>query len=265
MRIGIPALFSLPALLIATVADAQSVTGQPSAADLGIETPKQILWVGNSYLYYNDSLHNHTIRLVREGENIEDGLRYRSVTISGGSLSWHPIEHYLTPGAIGYDQPFDLVILQGHSAAANTEQRRESFRDAVLHANALIEEHGARTALYMTHAYAEGHGSYDPEMTRNLAELYTSVGAEIDALVIPVGLAFAKAREERPDLDLHVEFDHSHPNLAGSYLAAATVYATLYGASPVGLEYDYFGRLDPETARFLQQVATDTVAEFQSE
>ena len=30
----------------------------------------------------------------------------------------HPIDHYLTPGAIGYDKPFDLVILQGNSAAA---------------------------------------------------------------------------------------------------------------------------------------------------
>lgn len=234
------------------------------AQEPAAETPRQILFVGNSYFYYNDSLHNHLNRLVAEAAGTDDLLPFRSITISGGSLSHHPIAHYMTPGAIGYDEPFDVVILQGHSAAGNTDNRRQTFRDAVLAANEIITEHGARTVLYMTHAYAEGHRSYSPEMTGNLASLYTEVAAEIDAEVIPVGLAFAKAHELRPDLELHVEFDHSHPNLAGSYLAAATAYATLYGASPVGLEYDYYGRLDGETISFLQQVAADTVAEFES-
>lgn len=229
------------------------------------EAPHQILFVGNSYFYYNDSLHNHLNRMVAEVLGSEDLLPFRSVTISGGSISHHPIEHYLTPGAIGYDDPFDVVILQGHSAAGNTDNRRQTFRDAVLAANEIISEHGARTVLYMTHAYAEGHRSYSPEMIDNLASLYTDVAAEIGAEVIPVGLAFSNALELRPDLELQVEFDHSHPNLAGSYLAAATALATLYDASPVGLEYDYYGRLDPETAAFLQQVAADTVAEFKNQ
>lgn len=228
------------------------------------DTPRQILFVGNSYFYYNDSIHNHLNRMLAEaeGRSDDDLLPFRSITISGGSLDHHPFEHYLTPGAIGYDEPFDAVILAGHSAAANSDNRRARFRDAVLAAHELIAEHGAQTVLYMTHAYGEGHDNHSPEMTRNLESLYTEVAAEIGATVIPVGLAFANAYEERPDLELHVEFDHSHPNLAGSYLAAATALATLYGVSPVGLEYDYYDRLDPETAAFLQQVAADTVAEF---
>lgn len=257
------ALAGATALLVSTSVFAQDFTGQPSASDLGIDSPQQILFVGNSYFYYNDSLHNHINRLAEEGSGLDD-LSFRSITISGGSLSHHPMEHYLTPGAIGYDTPFDVVILQGHSAAGNTENRRTAFRDAVLAADEQIKAHGAQTALYMTHGYAEGHNSYDPEMATNLATLYTEVGAEIDALVIPVGLAFAKAVEARPDLQLQVEFDHSHPNLAGSYLAAAVAYVTLYGGDPVGLTYDYFGRLDAETIAFLQEIAVETVAEFQS-
>jgi hypothetical protein len=229
------------------------------------DTPRQILFVGNSYFYYNDSLHNHLNRMLAEAEGRDDDdlLPYRSITISGGSLSHHPLEHYLTPGAIGYDEPFDAVVLAGHSAAGNSDNRRAAFRDAVLAANEAIAGHGAQTVLYMTHAYGEGHNNFDPEMTDNLASLYTEVAAEIDATVIPVGLAFARAYEERPDLELHVEFDHSHPNLAGSYLAAATALATLYGISPVGLSYDYYGRLDAETAAFLQEIAAETVAEFE--
>lgn len=262
MNIGTYVLAGLSALLLSGAANAQNNTGHLGAADLGINSPRQVLFVGNSYLYYNDSLHNHTSRMVAEGEGIDD-LAYRSVTISGGSLSFQPMDHFLTQGAIGYEGPFDVVILQGHSAAANTEARRARFRDAVMSADKMIKAHGAATALYMTHAYAEGHNSYSPEMADNLAALYIETGNEIGALVIPVGLAFERARAERPELELHVEFDHSHPNLAGSYLAAATVYATLYDARSFVLEYDYFGRLDSETIRFLQTVAIDTVSEFQ--
>lgn len=242
-------------LIVSTSAFAQEETQ---------DTPRQILFVGNSYFYYNDSIHNHLNRMLAEaeGRSDDDLLPFRSITISGGSLEHHPFEHYLTPGAIGYDEPFDAVILAGHSAAGNSDNRRARFRDAVLAADEVITQHGAQTVLYMTHAYGEGHENHDAEMTGNLESLYTEVAAEIGATVIPVGLAFAKAYEERPDLELHVEFDHSHPNLAGSYLAAATALATLYGVSPVGLEYDYYDRLDAETAAFLQEIAAETVAEF---
>ena len=50
--------------------------------------------------------------------------------------------------------------------------------------------------------------------------------------------------------------------LIGTYLAACTVYASAYGKSPVGNAYDYFGKIDKETAAFLQQVAADTVKKF---
>ncbi len=263
MTIVLRSLAGATALLVSTAVYAQDIGPQPSAADMGLEAPEQVLFVGNSYFYYNDSLHNHTGRIAEEGTGLD--VSYRSITISGGSLDMHPFEHYLTPGAVGYDEPFDVVILQGHSAAANSESRTARFRDAVIAADALIDETGAQTVLYMTHAYGEGHDDYDPEMTANLARVYTEVAAEVDALVIPVGLAFAKSYEERPDLELHQDFDHSHPNLLGAYLASATIYATLYDESPVGLEYDYFGRIDPDIAAYLQQVAADTVAEFHGE
>jgi hypothetical protein len=63
-------------------------------------------------------------------------------------------------------------------------------------------------------------------------------------------------------MNLHKEFDGSHPNLLGTYLAAATVYAALYGQSPVGNPYDYFGEIGEEDAAYLQQVAQDVVTGF---
>lgn len=63
-------------------------------------------------------------------------------------------------------------------------------------------------------------------------------------------------------MKLHKEYDGSDPHLIGAYLAACTVYAGIYGRSPVGNSYDYFGKINRETAAFLQQVAADAVKKF---
>lgn len=63
-------------------------------------------------------------------------------------------------------------------------------------------------------------------------------------------------------MKLHQDYDGSHPTLIGTYLAACTVYASVYGKSPVGNSYDYVGRIDKDTAAFLQQVAADRLRKF---
>ena len=96
-------------------------------------------------------------------------------------------------------------------------------------------------------------------MTALLAEQYTIAGNANDALVIPAGLAFAKARAKRPDLEFY-QPDKRHPTLIGTYLAACTAYAAIYKKSPVGNTYT--AGIDPATARFLQEVALETVQEY---
>ena len=38
---------------------------RPKRTDIGGEPPKSILYVGNSFFYYNNSIHNHTLNLTR--------------------------------------------------------------------------------------------------------------------------------------------------------------------------------------------------------
>ena len=83
----------------------------------------------------------------------------------------------------------------------------------------------------MSWAYAD-----KPEMTAQLAEAYTIAGNANNALVIPAGLAFARARSKQPELNLYVA-DKRHPSLAGTYLATCVVFAALTGRSPVGNPY----------------------------
>ena len=77
--------------------------------------------------------------------------------------------------------------------------------------------------------------------------------------MVPAGLAFAKSIARRPDLELYVA-DKRHPSLAGTYLAACTVYASLFGKSPVGNRYT--AGLPADVAAHLQQVAWDTAQEY---
>ncbi len=249
------------ALLPATAGAADAPV--PAVKAPQVDNPTHVLLVGNSYLYYGDSLHNHLRRMVMAGdESMQKKLKYKSATIGGAKIADHDIAYLTKPGQIGVKEPFQVVLLQGASNAALTEDKRAGFRDAVIKANEIITGNGGKTALYMTHAYVAPHKKASPENIGLTESLYVSVGNEIGALVIPVGLAFEEAYRQRPDIKLHKHYDGSHPSLIGSYLAAATAYASLYGQSPVGYSYDYFGAIDADTASFLQQVAADTVQAF---
>ncbi|XUU60553.1 DUF4886 domain-containing protein [Erythrobacter sp. HA6-11] len=235
----------------------------PDVKRLQIDTPKRILFVGNSYLYYNDSLHNHLRRMVTAAEtaaNVE--LTYKSATIGGASLRDHAIDHLLKPANLRVDAPFEVVVMQGGSAEPLSAKRRKAFKKTATAYAAKVRAAGAEPVLYMTHAYVPPHARYRADMIEDVASLYLETGNAIDALVIPVGLAFAEAYRRNPEMELHKSFDGSHPSLLGTYLAAATVYASLYRTSPVGNSYDYFGEVSAEDAEFLQQVAHDTVTQF---
>ena len=247
-------------ILAAAAASSASAQEAPEVATLDGEKPRRMLFVGNSYLYYGDSIHNHVIRMARAAYPDEE-FAYRSATISGSRLDFHDLGSLLEPGRLGYDEPFDTVILQGHSRGA-TEAERPRFEAAVSAMDATIDDYGARTVLYMTPAYTEVHERFDPTMMGQIDEGYTSAGNAADALVIPVGLAFDLAYERRPEIELHKAFDGSHPTLLGTYLAAATTFAALYEAPAVGNPYDYYGAVPAEDAAFLQQVAEDAVAQY---
>jgi hypothetical protein len=235
----------------------------PQTKKLGEDRPQSILFIGNSYFYYNDSLHNHVSRMVvAAGLFDPTELTYKSATIGGAALRDHAIDHLLEPSNLRVDSRFDVVILQGGSAAPLTEDRRRDFAETVDRYAQKITANGGKPVLYMTHAYVKPHRRYRPDMIDDIASLYIDTGNRSGALVIPVGLAFAEAYRRNPDIQLHKSFDGSHPSLLGTYLAASTVLASIYGISPVGNSYDYYGAIDQADALFLQTVAQDTVSRF---
>jgi hypothetical protein len=250
--------------LCGSVAQAQT---KPRVLEVGIANPASAIYIGNSFFYYNNSLHGHVGQLIAEGL---PGFRHRasSVTISGSGFDWHDVDSYFRPNAIGgysfgpnnvvsfnnLDKLFDVAIMMDCSQCPLHPQLKTVFKDFAKKHSDTVRKYGARPVFFMSWAYQDA-----PEMTTQLAEAYTVAANENNVFVIPAGLAFARSIALKPDLNLYVP-DKRHPSLAGTYLAATVTYASLFKKSPVGLKYN--AGLSADLALYLQQVAWDTVQDY---
>jgi hypothetical protein len=241
----------------------------PAAAPAAPSTPpKTALWVGNSFFYYNNSMHGHVGSLIAAANPGAKGYRATSVTISGSGINWHDMESHFKPGGVAsysfdannnvvfntFDKPFDVAIMMDCSQCPIHPQLSKYFTEYAAKNSAIVRSHGAEPVFFMSWAYADKQ-----EMTEQLAAAYVKAGADHHAKVVPAGLAFARSIVKRPELNLYVA-DKRHPSLAGTYLAACTVMASVYGQSPVGNSYT--AGLPADVATHLQAVAWETVQGF---
>ena len=263
----LPILAALLTVLCAAAALAQT---EPKVARLQDQGAARFMWVGNSFFYYNNGMPALVQGLVR-GAPLADARPYSAtmITMGGTGFDWHDLESYFRPGAVGaysFDASntivhnrgpklYDAVVLMDCSQCPINPEFTAVFTRYARMDSEIARRHGAEPVLFMSWAYADR-----PEMTAQLAEAYTTAGNDNGALVIPAGLAFARVVAERPDLQLY-QPDRRHPTLAGSYLAASTSYAALYGRSPE--ENSYTAGLDADTARTLRRAAWQTVQVYQ--
>jgi hypothetical protein len=258
---------ALGSMLIALATTPVTAQVNPKVTDAGVERPASVIYIGNSFFYYNNSLHNHVTQLIRAADPSYQ-FRSTSVTISGSGSDWHDVGSYFRPNAIGrysfdaennivfnkIERLFDLAIMMDCSQCPVHPQLRHVFFEQMkLHADT-VRKHGAKPVFFMSWAYSDV-----PSMTTQLADAYTTAANDSNAFVIPAGLAFANAVQRRPELNLYAA-DKRHPSLAGTYLAAATTYGALFRKSPGGLKYT--AGLSPEIAEFLQSTAWQTLQEY---
>src|SRR5690348_6646444 len=100
---------ALIALIGATPLAAQTT---PKRLDSGVARPASAIFIGNSFFYYNNGLPTHVLRLLHSGE---PGYKFRGimVTISGSSESWHDVDSYFRPNALGrfsFDSNNNIVL-----------------------------------------------------------------------------------------------------------------------------------------------------------
>ena len=149
-------------LALALCQGCASAATEAVAAD---ELPDKVLFVGNSFTYYNNSLHNHFEELTwTSGLLDRERTRTRIMTISGGHLPEHDggFQHVLAGDA------WDVVVLQGHSLGPISEATAEPFREAARKFANIARSQGTRPVFFMTWAYVD-----QPEMTAKIDNAYT--------------------------------------------------------------------------------------------
>ncbi len=217
------------------------VLAQPSAL--------RILFIGNSLTYWNDGLWVHLERLAASGKpsiHVTTG-----VAVEGGAFLKSLWTRTGPRRAIAAG-PWDVVVLQEDLPETNVEDFREHARLFV----AEVRKSGARPLLLMAWAYDRlGWITLD-----GIADAHRAAAAELKADVAPVGLAWRRASEQRPELTLYAP-DREHPSIHGTYLATAVVYATAFERSPSGFSYMPAG-IAAADAQFLQSVAWETVEAY---
>ncbi len=213
-----------------------------------LPTTHSVLFVGNSLTFWNGGVDRH----VR-------GL--------GGSLGSPLIvetDVFVEPGAtlaVLWDQGASEAIAQGdHDVVVVQEDLPEgSVEQFDEHARLLIEQirrADAEPVLFMAWAYDR----LDWITTEEIADAHRVVSAELGVKVAPVGLAWQAAVAERPELAMY-DTDAEHPSMHGTYLAAATILATIYGQDLRDATYLPDGVTEDEGA-FLRLIAWETVNEY---
>jgi hypothetical protein len=219
------------------------------------EAPHKILFVGNSFTYYHNGVENH-VRELAVSAIPPRLIQADSKTKGGATLQIHygrsAVHDTIREGA------YDVVILQEDIPELTGHSVEPFFQYAKLF-DKEIKDTGAKTMFFMTWPYKRLNWI----TLEGIAEAHDNISTELNASVAPVGVAFQRARVERPDLDM-LGNDREHESIHGTYLAASVIYASLFGENPQGLSYTPTG-VSAEEAAFLQRIAWETVQEWHSQ
>ena len=194
--------------------------------------PLRILFIGNSYTYYNDL--PHLVADFARTARYERPVQVEMVTRPGVTLR----DHWNAGDALAAIRrgPWDFVVLQEQSMlgvllveGAPAVNDPELFQTYARRFIREIDAVGATPVLYLTWARKA-----TPTMQARLTSAYAALARETRARLAPVGVAWERTRTAQPALELF-DPDGSHPSPTGSYLAAATIWATIDGTPALGL------------------------------
>ena len=181
---------------------------------------KTVLFIGNSFTYFND-MPGMLSEMFKEA-----GLAYQVESLTKGG--WY-LSRYADPqdemGAQLYGdyvgKHWDYVILQDQSF--NPAKDFDNFFEGAKTLCQVLK--AGKVLFYQTWAYEDGSEklektglTYD-EMYRKLKEAYGRAAEDLGGVLVPVGDRFAACHAEKSDRKLYKD-DNFHPSEVGSRIAA---------------------------------------------
>lgn len=214
--------------------------------------PTKILFVGNSITYYRGGLQNQLSELAASATPPRTLETEESAT-GGATFEMH-WEDMLTPEMIA-NGSYDIVVLQGDIPETDIDTFKQNARNLVEATRAT----GAEPILFMAWPYERlGWITID-----EIADAHDEIATELSVDIAPVGLAFRRAADERPEMDM-LSPDKEHQSFHGAYLAASVVYLTIFGTEhPDTLTHLLSGiTITEEESIFLQRIAREAVQDY---
>ncbi|MCF8381136.1 MAG: hypothetical protein K9H49_16300 [Bacteroidales bacterium] len=213
----------------------------------------KILFVGNSYTYYNSGV-DFQLKNIVNADTIEDDKTYvfESVTVGAYRLESHWNDQ-VSIEKIASDK-WNYVVLQEQSTRPIDET--ELFYEYARLLDKMITGRDSKTAFYMTWARKD-----HPLEINELAEAYISISEELNATLAPVGRVWEYVLNKYPEIVLHIA-DDKHPTPAGTYLAACVFDIVLLDKNPINSSYVPAGVSEPNAIK-LKNAAWDFMQEWE--
>jgi len=249
-------------LALAYLGELQLQTASAQTQAQEPEKPISVLFIGNSLTACNVPPWNWSIPLTLS-KMATTATPPMTIKTGQSVVNGHKLEFHWNDGnAVNKIRKagWDFVVLQEQSMRPVNEP--QLMHEYARKFDAEIKKSGAQTVFYMTWADLR-HGDL-PEMTEDVAKAYNDIGTELKATVAPVGRAWQRSIQERPDLILYLG-DNLHPHTHGVYLSACVFYTVLTGKPPLGLSNGKLTQVSEVDARFLQEIALETVKEYAPE
>ncbi len=215
-------IFSVLLLVIAALSFAQTDRSDTT----------KILFIGNSYTYFNSS--PELLKGLAKDKLPNHVVETRLISQGGMTLERHWQEGRALQAIKAQD--WDYVVLQEQSKLGMRVViddltyfgQTDLFFEYARKFDAEIKRTDAKTVFFLTWSTEDR-----PKEQKILTNAYTSIAKELDAIIAPVGLVWNKVRDN-DQVNLYYR-DGSHPSPSGSYLVATTMFATLFNESPVDL------------------------------
>ena len=198
---------------------------------------KNILFIGNSYTYGND------LPLLVKNLAIANGkdVFVDSYAVGGATFA----NHSTSPAVMNKikSKSWDYVIIQGQSqepAFPDQQVNNSSIPGAKRLADSVYANNFCTEVMFfMTWGRKNGDPQWGPistyaGMQQRLYDGYMRIADSCQASVSPVGQVWKSLRTSMPTIELY-QSDESHPTLAGSYLAAMTIYSSVFLELPATL------------------------------
>ena len=198
---------------------------------------KRVLFIGNSLTFWNQGVDVMLAKLV-------PGIETKRVAVGGATLEtlWNNDEAKLACANK------DVVVLQEDLP----ETTRESFRRHAKLWCEHVRKYGAEPVFYAAWAY-DRLPTFDDDA---ICAEHARAAEENNARIAHVGAA----RTAAPNHLNLFDDDREHPSLAGTYLAACVIAATIYGAEALQAPKVYRPKnLSVGTVIKLRQVALSPV------